>query len=178
MRTHLYVDGDNLFNLQRLKDRRIDHKRFLDLINEKYELDEAYYYASLPEGTEYDGRRKFLTAVATFGYKVTTRPPKQYNRGASTYMRGCSDMWMCRDIILNLNRFDRCIMVTGDGDFECVIETLQARNKEFLVISTPPIIGEVLRRAIGMRYLDIDTLWDRIEKKEESNGVYEETVNQ
>ena len=154
---HLYVDGDNLLYLQKERGWWIDQKKFLDFFKKRYPaLSEAYYYSSLPtEGKEGVPRKKFFTLLSMLGYRVVTRVPKPERKNGMVAIRGCSDMLMCRDIILDLDRYGTCILVTGDGDFSCVIETLRARGKNFLVVSSPPVIGEELRKVAGMNYLSL-----------------------
>jgi uncharacterized LabA/DUF88 family protein len=163
-RTYLYVDGDNLLGLQRERGWWIDHKKFTDYIKENYpELQEAYYYSTLDPTQEIAPKKRFLRAMTALGYRVSTRPPKVEFHNGAPYRRGCSDLLMCRDIILDLSNFDRCILVTGDGDFDCVVDTLRTSGKEYLVISSPPVIGSALLNAAGMNFLDFESIREEIE---------------
>ena len=63
--------------------------------------------------------------------------------------------------LAHAKRVDQIILVTGDGDFTCLVRTLQQLAIKVVVVSSvktkPPMVADTLRRAADT-FVDLDDL--------------------
>ncbi len=153
MRIAIFIDGDNLFYTQRdfLK-WRIDFKRFLDYWATEGKVVEASYYTG-QEKEESEGREGFLKSLASLGYRIVRRPVKENVLNGTRKVN--LDTTIVRDICLSLDGFDFAVIVTGDSDFDCILETLRQRGKNYQIFSTQGCVANELKQTAGMYYKDL-----------------------
>lgn len=86
---------------------------------ERAELDSLYA----------EGQRSFHASLRDLGYKVIQKPVKRFKDDTGQeIIKSNSDLDMAVDILLNAERLDRIVLVTGDGDFVRVVHALQERG--------------------------------------------------
>ena len=61
-----------------------------------------------------------------------------------------------------MDHYDKAILVTGDGDFVCLLTILMNSGKMFEVVSTEKLINKELRCVAGMHYTDIGALQETL----------------
>lgn len=72
-----------------------------------------------------------------------------------------------------IDQYDMAILISGDGDFERVLQLLRYRGKRVMVFSTEGYIAREIRNVVGGHYVDLATLRSLIEKQPAS---HEESV--
>ncbi len=77
---------------------------------------------------------KFLNVLDRMGYKIIKKPIKTFRARNKDGMRqlkhkGNLDVEMAITRIKNISNYDEVILVTGDSDFECVLDELKRRLK-------------------------------------------------
>jgi uncharacterized LabA/DUF88 family protein len=77
----------------------------------------------------YEGQRNFHSSLRDFGYKVNQKYVKRYTDAeGNTATKANSDLDMAVDMLLQSEKLDRVLMLTGDGDFVQVVRALQNRG--------------------------------------------------
>jgi uncharacterized LabA/DUF88 family protein len=166
MKIHVYIDGDNVYFLQRdLLTWRVDFKKLLDYFRTFGEVISANFYTSSakPDQTT---RQAFFRSLGYLGYSVTTKNAKESMRDGKTVHKVNLDTVMVRDMTLNIDQYDMAILVTGDADFICMIETFTSIGKPFKLVSTEGCVANEMREKAGMNYIDIAPLKDILEMDE------------
>ncbi len=141
-RVALFIDGGNLYHATKSLGFKVDYLRLRDyFLKENDSLFEAFYY------TAYDPSEAFIIRILDWlqhnGFTVIS---KQVKIKDNLYFKGDMDVEIVVDMLLNLEKYDKAILFSGDIDFKrCVVE-LQKRKKTIQIVSTlksdPPMISE------------------------------------
>lgn len=90
----------------------------------------AYDEEKAEKDQEYKiGSRNFHSTLRDFGYKVIIKKTKWYtDEEGNKYAKSNVDLDMAVDILLQSERLDRVLIITGDGDFVQVVRALQNKG--------------------------------------------------
>ena len=151
-RIAVFIDGANLYQTARSLGFDIDYKRLLQSLKEQGRLIRVYYYTALLDEQEYSPIRPLVDWLDYNGYTMVTKPLKEFTQ-ASTGRRkfkGNMDVEIAVDMMEMAPRIDHAVLVSGDGDFRRLVESLQRQGVRVSVVSTirsqPPMIADELRR--------------------------------
>jgi len=76
-----------------------------------------------------EGTGRFHGSLRDMGYKVIVKPVKWYTDAeGNRYGKANADMDLAVDALLQSENLDRVLLVSGDGDFVRVVQTLQSRG--------------------------------------------------
>ncbi|GIV84153.1 MAG: hypothetical protein KatS3mg052_1160 [Candidatus Roseilinea sp.] len=97
-----------------------------------------------------EGQRNFHSSLRDFGYKVIQKNVKRYTDAEGTAIaKANSDLDMAVDMLLQSEKLDRVLMLTGDGDFVQVVRALQNRGCRVELVAFENVSAE-LRREVDM----------------------------
>jgi uncharacterized LabA/DUF88 family protein len=158
----LFIDGANLYATAKALGFDIDYKRLLKEFQGKGYLLRAYYYTALIEDQEYSSIRPLIDWLDYNGYKVVTKPVKEFFDSAGRRkVKGNMDIELAVDAMEMAEHCDHMVLFSGDGDFRSLVEALQRRGRKVSVVSTlqttPPMIADDLRRQAD-HFIDLNTL--------------------
>lgn len=150
-KTALFIDGANLYATAKTLGFEIDYNRLRAQYIKRCHLTRAYYYTVLSDNQEYSSIRPLVDWLDYNGYKVVTKPLKEYNDAAGRRkFKGNIDIELAVDALQMADSLDHYILFTGDGDFRCLVEALQQKGKRVSIVSSlvsqPPMIADELRR--------------------------------
>lgn len=162
----LFIDGANLYATSKALGFDIDYKRLLQEFRASCYLLRAFYYTALIEDQEYSSIRPLIDWLDYNGYKVVTKPTKEFFDAAGRRkLKGNMDIELAVDAMELAEHIDHIVLFSGDGDFRRLVEALQRKGKKVTVISTlqtqPPMISDELRRQADL-FVDLATLQNRI----------------
>ncbi len=125
----------------------IDYKRLLKEFQGQAYLLRAYYYTALIEDQEYSSIRPLIDWLDYNGYKVITKPVKEFVDSAGRRkVKGNMDIELAVDAMELVESVDHVVLFSGDGDFRSLVEALQRKGRKVSVVSTlktqPPMIAE------------------------------------
>lgn len=174
---YLMVDADNLYRT--MKDHLgwwIDPGKMKDYFSQFGLITRAVYYTSIYDEIS-EGRDKFHRVLENMGYSIVQKKVKHIKQADGTIKDKASmDVIIARDICLDINNFDMLVLVSGDGDFAPILESLRARGKQFKIVSTTGIVARDLRQISGTDYIDFEDIRDTVERSNRNgeNGMAEE----
>jgi uncharacterized LabA/DUF88 family protein len=147
----LFIDGANLYAAARSLDFEIDYRKMHSYFNDMGYLLRAYYYTALVEDQEYSSIRPLIDWLAYNGYKVVTKPAKEFTGpDGRRKIKGNMDIELAVDAMDIADKVDHIVLFSGDGDFRRLVEALQRRGCKVSVVSTmeasPPMVSDDLRR--------------------------------
>ncbi len=162
----LFIDGANLYSTAKAIGFDIDYKRLLREFQGKGYLMRAYYYTALIEDQEYSSIRPLIDWLDYNGYKVITKPVKEFVDSAGRRkVKGNMDIELAVDAMELVDYVDHIVLFSGDGDFRSLVEALQRKGRKVSVVSTlqtqPPMIADDLRRQAD-HFIDLAQLVNKV----------------
>ena len=132
MATYAFIDSQNLNLGVQSQGWKLDFKKFRLYLRNKYNVEKAYLFIGLIPGNE-----ELYAHLSSAGYKLVFKPTVSYDIGGKKTHKGNVDA----ELVLyaaakTYDAYDKAIIVSGDGDFKCLIEYLVEREK-LLHIMTP-----------------------------------------
>jgi uncharacterized LabA/DUF88 family protein len=158
----LFIDGANLYATSRALGFDIDYRKLLAAFQKRGYLLRAYYYTALVEDQEYSSIRPLIDWLDYNGYKVVTKPAKEFTDSAGRRkIKGNMDIELTIDALELAEVVDHYVIFSGDGDFRTLVEALQRKGRKVSIVSTmasqPPMISDELRRQSD-HFIDLMTL--------------------
>ena len=169
----LFIDGANLYAASKVLGFDIDYRKLLAAFQKRGYLLRAYYYTALVEDQEYSSIRPLIDWLDYNGYKVVTKPAKEFTDSAGRRkIKGNMDIELAVDAMQLTDTVDHFVIFSGDGDFRSLVEALQRKGRKVSVVSTlstqPPMISDELRRQAD-HFIDLTSLRAEI-GREPPNG--------
>ncbi len=128
-RVNIYIDGNNLYRAAKELRFGIDYKKFRGWLDQKYKPQFVYLFIGLvPERTRFYEHLQKCGYILIFKQTVSVGEKIKGNCDAELVLKTASDFYT--------KAFDSCILVTGDGDFGCLVEFLR-ENKSMNRIIAP-----------------------------------------
>lgn len=100
---------------------KIDWWKFRVYLKEKYKVTKAFVFIGYVEGNE-----KLYKKLQESNYICIFKPTLKYTTGK---IKGNCDAELVLQAMIEINNFDKAIIVSGDGDFYCLIKYLIDQDK-------------------------------------------------
>jgi uncharacterized LabA/DUF88 family protein len=154
MKRNCYIDGNNLYRAAKELGFKIDYKRFRNWLRQKYNVTNVYLFIGLvPE------RSKFYQYLQECGYILVFKQTVSIGG----VIKGNCDAELVLNVVTDFytDAYDDCIIVTGDGDFGCLVEFLKEKEKLHLVLAPD---REKFSFLIRNKYVEVTFLNDVFHK--------------
>lgn len=122
-----FIDNTNVHKGVEMLGWTLDLVRFRKLLRERYGVARAYMFIGYISGNQ-DMYRDFQN----MGYTLIFKPTLPIQSGE---VKGNCDAELVLQAMIDLNSYDKAVIVTGDGDFQCLIKHLRKIGKLGYVIS-------------------------------------------
>jgi uncharacterized LabA/DUF88 family protein len=121
IKINIYIDNANLYRGAKVLGYKIDFKEFIHWLKQKYKPEKVYMFLGYV-----DAYQEFYQNLTNYNYILVFKPVS-YVVGQT---KGNCDAEMVLKIISDFyeKEYDKCIIITGDGDFSCIIEFLKERG--------------------------------------------------
>jgi uncharacterized LabA/DUF88 family protein len=118
---YAFIDSQNL-NLS-VKDQgwRLDNKRFRRYLADKYGVAKAFLFLGFIAT-----QQSFYTALQEYGYILVFKPTLELPDGK---VKGNVDAELVLHAMIEWDNYQKAVIVTGDGDFHCLVEHLKRKGK-------------------------------------------------
>ena len=118
---NIYIDGNNLYRSSKDLGFEIDYKKFRGWLRQKYNCGNVYLFIGLiPERAKFYNRLQECGFILVFKQTVSVGGVVKGNCDAELVLKATSDFYT--------KSFTSCILVTGDGDFGCLVEFFKNNN--------------------------------------------------
>jgi uncharacterized LabA/DUF88 family protein len=119
--TYAFIDSQNLNLGIRECGWKIDQARFRKYLSDKYHVQKAYIFIGfLPENA------RLYAALQSAGFVCIFRPTLVYKDGTT---KGNCDAELVLQAMIDFSEYDKAVIVTGDGDFQCLARYLHEQDK-------------------------------------------------
>ena len=126
---NIYIDGNNLHRGAKEIGFEIDYKKFRGWLRQKYNPSIVYLFIGLvPDRVKFYEYLQECGFVLVFKQTVSVGGQVKGNCDAELVLKTVSDFYM--------KSFSKCMLVTGDGDFGCLVQFLK-ENKVINGILSP-----------------------------------------
>lgn len=125
---NIYIDGNNLYRSAKELGYEIDYKKFRGWLRQKYDPATVYLFIGLvPSRTTFYEHLQECGFILVFKQTVSFGGTIKGNCDAELVLKTVSDFYT--------KAFASCVLVTGDGDFGCLVEFLQNNKAIDRVVS-------------------------------------------
>ena len=139
MKNYAFIDSQNLnLSVQELG-WRLDFKKFLVYLKDKYDVEKAYLFLGYV-----DGNQDLYTMLQNMGYIIVFKPTLTYKDGTT---KGNCDAELVLQTMIDYKKYNGAVIVSGDGDFHCLIKYLISKDKlEKLLVPNQKSYSALLKR--------------------------------
>ena len=139
----LFVDVQNIYYTTRhAYSRQFNYRALWEVVSQRGEITLANAYAT---DRSDQGQRKFQDALRHIGFTVKLKPFIQRADGSA---KGDWDVGITIDVLESAPTLDRIFLLSGDGDFDLLVETVQDRHQAPVeVYGVPVLTADSLMRA-------------------------------
>lgn len=122
---YAFIDSQNLNLGVKSQGWKLDYKKFRLYLRNKYNVEKAYLFIGLIPGNE-----NLYSFLSDAGFSLVFKQTVQYKEGNKITYKGNVDA----ELVLyaaakTFNMYDKAIIISGDGDFKCLVEFLIEHNK-------------------------------------------------
>jgi len=156
MITYAFIDSQNLnLGVQSLG-WKLDWRKFRQYLKNKYNVIKAYLFIGYKPGNE-----RLYASLQQMGYVVILKPTMEL---PDKTVKGNVDAELVLHTMLEYKNYNKAIIVSGDGDFYCLVEHLINRNK-LLRILAPNIHYSRLYKKYSSTIVRLDQLKGSLQYK-------------
>jgi len=121
---YAFIDSQNLNLAIQDCGWKLDFGRFLVYLKDKYKVSKVFLFIGYVRGNE-----ALYTYLQKAGYIVVFKPTLEYKKEGERFTKGNVDAELVLHAMIEYNNYDKAIIISGDGDFHCLIEYLEQRGK-------------------------------------------------
>jgi uncharacterized LabA/DUF88 family protein len=116
-----FIDSQNLNLSIRDQGWILDFKKFRIYLRDKYNITKAFLFIGYVNENQ-----DLYTSLQEFGYILVFKPTLRLPDGR---VKGNVDAELVLHTIIEIENYDRALIVTGDGDFHCLVKYLIKKDK-------------------------------------------------
>jgi len=132
MNNYAFIDSQNLNLGVRSSGWKVDYQKFRLYLKNKFGVSQAFMFIGLVGNNQ-----KLYTELQKSGFILVFKPTVQYFQNGKQTVKGNVDAELVQHAsAIQYANYDKAIIVTGDGDFACLVEFLEDKGK-LLHILTP-----------------------------------------
>ncbi len=136
---YAFIDSQNLNLSIRKQGWVLDFKRFRQYLRDKYNVTQAFLFIGYV-AENYD----LYTKLQRDGFIVIFKPTLKLPDGT---VKGNVDAELVLHTMIEYENYDKAVIVTGDGDFYCLVDYLRKKDKLLkLVIPNRNAFSSLLRK--------------------------------
>lgn len=118
---YAFIDSQNLNLSIKSLGWKLDFQKFHTYLKEKYNVTKAYLFIGFIEGNN-----DLYKSLQDSGFVCIFKPTLTYKNGKT---KGNCDAELVLQTMIELPHYNKAVIITGDGDFHCLIQYLIHENK-------------------------------------------------
>jgi len=118
---YAFIDSQNLNLSIREMGWPLDHKRFRAYLADNYNVVKAYIFVGFIEGHE-----DLYNTLEAAGFICIYKPTIEHKDGTT---KGNCDAELVLQAMIDYNNYDKAVVISGDGDFQCLVKYLIEQEK-------------------------------------------------
>jgi len=138
---YAFIDSQNLHKGTLESGWKLDFLKFSNYLRTKYNVEKAYLFIGyIPTNTN------LYKHLQEFGYTLIFKPVMEIKKKGMTEYKGNVDAELVLHTIINIDRYNKALIVSGDGDFHCLIEYLDENHKLEKILTPNKRYSSLLRK--------------------------------
>ena len=138
---YAFVDSQNLNLGVKGQGWTLDFGRFRVYLKDKYQITKAFLFIGYVPGNQ-----QLYTALQKYGYILIFKPTLETRKGKKIIIKGNVDAELVMHTMIELKSFNKAIIVSGDGDFHCLVEYLVEKKKLLRLLVPSKHYSSLLRK--------------------------------
>ncbi|MBM3703215.1 MAG: NYN domain-containing protein [Actinobacteria bacterium] len=118
---YAFIDSQNLNLAIRDQGWILDYKRFRKYLEQKYNISQAFLFIGYVPSNQ-----NLYTSLQKYGYLLIFKPTLVLQSGKT---KGNVDAELVLHSVIEMQNYDKAIVVSGDGDYHCLVDYLIKQNK-------------------------------------------------
>ncbi len=137
---YAFIDSQNLNLGVRSLGWRVDYRKLRLYLKNKYNVEEAYIFIGLIQDNQ-----KLYTMLQKAGFILVFKPTIRYFvNGVETVKGNVDAELVLHAAAIEFSNYDKAIIITGDGDFACLMDFLKDKNKLKKIITPTEKYSQLL----------------------------------
>jgi len=158
---YAFIDSNNLHLAIKDCGWQLDFARFCVYLKDKYKVEKVFLFIGYVPGNE-----ALYTFLQKAGYIVVFKPTLiRKDKNGIEHLKGNVDAELVLHAMIEYPNYDKAIIVTGDGDFHCLIEYLEKQEKLLYVFIPNRRKYSALLRKFRKYFIYLDSLQNKLGKK-------------
>lgn len=162
MKIFAFIDSQNLNLGVRSQGWQLDWRKFRQYLHHKYNVSKAYLFIGYKAGNE-----ALYTSLQQMHYIVILKPTMEL---PDKTVKGNVDAELVLYTMIQYPNYNKAIIVTGDGDFHCLVEYLENKKKLFKILAPNQHYSGLLRK-FNHYIVRVDLLRSSLELKKTKISV-------
>jgi len=155
---NIYIDGNNLYRSAKELGFEIDYKKLRGWLRQKYNVNKVYLFIGLiPARVKFYEHLQSSGYILVFKQTISVGEKIKGNCDAELVLKTVSDFYT--------KSFDKCLLITGDGDFGCLVEFLKENKVIEGVISPDENKCSILLRNKNIEITFLNDLYHKFSDK-------------
>lgn len=144
---------------------QLDFVKFHRYLKDKFRVKKAFLFIGYLEKNQ-----KLYQKLNTAGYILIFKPTITYRSKGRKTIKGNVDAELVLQAMIEFQNYDQALIVSGDGDFHCLIEYLSQEKKMLgVLIPNKKMYSALLRNVSAKKYFLTQKLEKKLKKKRGSN---------
>jgi len=156
---YAFIDSQNLNLGVRSQGWHLDFIRFHFFLKHKYDVDKAFLFIGFVPSNQ-----PLYSSLEKAGYTIVFKPTLQTKKGKESVIKGNVDAELVLHAMIEYTNYSEAIIVSGDGDFHCLIEYLHT-NKKLKKLIVPSKRYSSLLRKFSSYIVNIGLVKSKLEYK-------------
>lgn len=153
-----FIDSQNLNLGVKSQGWKLDFYRFRVFLKDKYKVEKAFLFIGYVFGNQ-----SLYTELQKSGYICFFKPTLEVKKDRKVLIKGNVDAELVLHAMIEYGNYNKAVIVSGDGDFHCLIEYL-AKNNKLLKVIVPNTKYSSLLRKFSNFIVNIQLFRNKLEK--------------
>lgn len=158
---YAFIDSQNLNLAVKEQGWKLDFKRFRRYLQDKYGIVKAFLFIGYVAD-----QQSLYTSLQEYGYVLIFKPTLPLSGGR---IKGNVDAELVLHAMIELPNYHQAVIVTGDGDFHCLVEYLKKHAKLCRLLIPNKSKYSALLRRFGDDMAFISDLRFKLQYREEGH---------
>ncbi|MCX6810052.1 MAG: NYN domain-containing protein [Candidatus Berkelbacteria bacterium] len=123
-KNYAFIDSQNLNLAIRDLGWKLDFQKFRVWLKDRFRVEKAFIFIGYIEKNQ-----DLYKSLEKYGYKLIFKPTLKYRKNKESFTKGNIDAELVLHSMIEWANYDRAIIVSGDGDFYCLIQHWQKNKK-------------------------------------------------
>ncbi|MFA4890692.1 MAG: NYN domain-containing protein [Candidatus Paceibacterota bacterium] len=158
-KNYAFIDSQNLNLGVKSQGWNLNFARFRVFLKDKYKVQNAFLFIGYVPGNE-----SLYLSLQKAGFICIFRPTLEVKENGTIKIKGNVDAELVLHTMIEYPNYDKAIIVSGDGDFYCLIEYLAGKEKMLKIIVPNKKYSSLIRR-FSNYIVNIQLFKNKLEKQ-------------